>query len=97
MASRSGSKPSAVSTQARSGVGSSKLSISHSPSDVATAQARRAKFLPTVQGSHGFICDRPKQRKMKLIDVKVQNVEFVRELAQKHRHIVRNWIAYVGI
>jgi hypothetical protein len=36
---------------------------------------------------------------MKLIDVKVQNVEFVRELARpvKHQHIVGNWIAHIGI
>ena len=57
------------------------------------------KILSAMQRCHSAIGSRPKQREMKLIDMKMQDVELVGAFADaiEHKHIVGNWIAYVRI
>ena len=44
------------------------------------------RVLPTVKSGHRVICHLGKKRKMKLVDVEMQNVEVFRELAYSVEH-----------
>ena len=57
------------------------------------------QILAAVQRGHGAIGDRPKQRKMELVDVEMQDVEFIRLLAHpvEHQHVVGNRVADIGV
>jgi len=52
-----------------------------------------------MQRGHGPLGYRPKQGKMKLIDVEVQNVEFVGELSHpvEHQHVIGDRVTHVGV
>ena len=69
---------------------------------VAEADIQRldvVKVLPSVQSGHRPIGDRPKQREVKLVDVEMQDIEFVGHLAHavEHQHVVRNRIPYIRV
>ena len=53
------------------------------------------QILPAVQRGDGAVRDRPEQRKLELVDMEVQDVEFIGALAHaiEHQHVVGNWIA----
>ena len=57
------------------------------------------QVLAAVQGSDSTACDIPKQRKMELIDVEMQNVKLVGSLADaiEHQHVIRDRIAHAGV
>jgi hypothetical protein len=48
------------------------------------------KVLSAVKSSHRAICHLGKKRKMKLVNVEMQNVEFFRELTHpvEHQHVI---------
>ena len=55
--------------------------------------------MPTVKSSHRAICHLGKKRKMKLVDVEMQNVEVFRELAYsvEHQHVIGDPIADIAV
>ena len=57
------------------------------------------QILAPVQRCHGPLGYRPEQWKMKLVDVEMQNVEFICELAHavEHQHVVGDYIAHIGV
>src|SRR6202521_4002460 len=57
------------------------------------------KVLAAVQSGHCPIGHRPEKRKMELVDVEMQNVEFFRELAYpvEHQHVIRDWLADIAV
>ena len=57
------------------------------------------QILPAVQRRQSAAGQRPKQRKMELVDVEVQNVEIVGTFAYavQHQHVIRNRIAHIRI
>ena len=57
------------------------------------------QILPAVQGGHRPLRYRPKQGKMKLIDVEVQDVEFVRIFPHpvQHQHVIRDRVTHIVV
>ena len=57
------------------------------------------QVLAAVQRGDGAARDRPEQRKLKLIDMEVQNVEVVGALAHavEHQHVIGNRIDDAGV
>src|ERR1700730_3427151 len=57
------------------------------------------KVLSAVKSRHGAICHLGKKRKMKLVDVEMQNVEFFRELAYsvEHKHVIEDRVANIAV
>ena len=57
------------------------------------------QILPAVQRRQRAAGERPKQRKMELVDVEVQDVEIVGTFAYsvQHQHVIRNRIAHVRV
>ena len=57
------------------------------------------QILAAVQRGDGAVGNRPKQGKMELVDVEMQDVEFVRQLphAVEHQHVVGNRVADIGV
>ena len=57
------------------------------------------QILAAVQRGDGAARDRPEQREMKLVDVEVQDVEFVGALAHaiEHQHVIGDRIADAGV
>jgi hypothetical protein len=55
--------------------------------------------LSAVKSSHRAICHLRKKRKMKLIDVKMQNVELFRELTYpvKHQHVIGDRVTDIAV
>src|SRR5580704_17303245 len=69
---------------------------------VAEADIKRlevGKVLAAVERGHCPIGDMPEKRKMKLIDVEMQNVKVFRELAYpvEHQHVIRDWVADIAV
>ena len=66
-------------------------------SDIERLEIR--KVLPAVKSCHRAICHVGKKRKMILIDVEMQNVEFFRELADpvEHQHVIRGCVADIAV
>ena len=57
------------------------------------------QILAAVQRGDGAARDRPEQRKLELVDMEVQYVEFVGALADaiEHQHVIGNGIANAGV
>jgi hypothetical protein len=57
------------------------------------------QVLAAVQCGDGAVRDRPEQRKVKLVDVEVEDVELIRHLAHavEHQHVIRDGIPHVGV
>ena len=57
------------------------------------------QILAAVQRGDGAMGNRPKQGKVELVDVEMQNVEFVGELPHpvEHQHVIRDRVPHVGI
>ena len=57
---------------------------------------RSRQILPAMKRGQGATCERAKKRELEKIDVKMNDVEFVRALAHliDHKHEVRNGIAH---
>ena len=57
------------------------------------------QILPAMQRRQRAAGKRPKQRKMELVDVEVQDVEIVSTFAHsvQHQHVIRNRIAHVPV
>ena len=57
------------------------------------------QVLPAVKGRHGPVGHRPKQRKMKLVDVEVKNVKFLGVFphAVEHQHVIRNRVTNIVV
>jgi len=57
------------------------------------------QVLSAVQRRHRAVRDWPKQRKVKLVDVEMQNVEFVSGFAHpvEHQHVVRDRVTHIRI
>src|ERR1700736_6518609 len=69
---------------------------------LAKAEIKRLEImeiLSPVQRRYGAMGYRPEQGKVKLVDVKMQNIEFVGRLAHpvEHQHVIRNRVAHIGI
>ena len=57
------------------------------------------QVLPAVQRRYGTANKLPKQRKMVIVSVEVQDVEIVGTFADpvQHQHIIRNWITHFRV
>ena len=57
------------------------------------------KVLSAVKSSHRAICHLGKKRKMKLVDVEMQNVEFFRELTHpvEHQHVIGDRVTDISV
>jgi hypothetical protein len=69
---------------------------------VTEAQIQReqvGQILSAVQRGDGAACDRPEQRKMKLVNMEVQDVEVISHPSNaiEHQHVVGDRIADAGV
>ena len=57
------------------------------------------KILPAVKGCQRAIGRLGKKRKVKLVDVEMQNVESFREPSYpvEHQHVIRDWVANIAV